>query len=190
MKTIKEFVDAYKAKRFMNMKTATEERSEWLRKELEIKTYLPFKKKRELAEMVVERNIEMVDGIKKHDEINSYICFVVAVIGAYTNLRFNEDPVSDYDLLAENGLLPLIVAEFQNDYTECDIIRKMALDMELADNNVNVLIGRFLDNILKKLDGVGEVLNGKLDGFDIKDLLGDIKPEDLAKLNGLLDRLK
>ena len=50
---IAEFCDAYKAKRFINIKTAAAEKSEWLRSELEIKTYIPFKQKREIAEIIV-----------------------------------------------------------------------------------------------------------------------------------------
>lgn len=184
---IKTFVTNYKNKRFMNTKNGVDERIEYLKKELEIKTYIPFAEKRRLAEMVVEQNIKVVDGIKKHDEINSYLCFMIGVIAAHTSLQFSDDPVADYDLLAESGLLPLIVAEFQNDYTECDIILKMALTMELQDNNVNVLVGHFLDSILKKIDGVGAMFKD----FDLKDVLGaDISKEDLAKLSGLLDRLK
>lgn len=187
---IKEFVDAYKAKRFMNIKTAAQEKSEWIRNELGIKTYIPFKKKREIAEMIVAQNISEVDGIKKYDDINSYVSLMVASIVAHTNLEFGTDPIEDYDLLAETGLLPQIIAEFQGSHEEIGIILKMAIASELEDNNINVLIGHFLDNILKKLDGVSEVIKGKLDHFDIKDLLGDIKQEDLAKLNGLLNKLK
>lgn len=185
-----EFVETYKNKRFMNTKTAAEEKSEWLRNELEIKTYIPFKKKREIADMIVAQNISEVDGIKKYDDINSYVSLMVASIVAHTNLKFGSDPIEDYDVLAEAGLLPQIIAEFQGSHEEIGIILKMAISAELEDNNINVLVGHFLDNILKKLDGVGEVLKGKLDSFDVKDLLGDIKQEDLTKLSGLLNRLK
>jgi hypothetical protein len=190
MKTIKEFVEAYKAKRFMNIKTAAEEKAEWLRNELEIKTYIPFKQKREIAEMIVAQNIREVDGIKKYDDINSYVSLVVASIVAHTNLQFEQDPVEDYDLLAETGLLPQIIAEFQSSHEEIGILLKMAVAAELEDNNINVLVGHFLDNILKKLDGVSEALKTKVEGLDLKELLGDIKPEDLTKLSGLLDKLK
>ena len=75
----------------------------------------------------------------------------------------------------------------QND--EIDIILKMALAMEIEDNNTNALVGKFLNGILTKLDGVGEVLKDKLNGFDIKDILGaDFKQEDLAKLSGFLNK--
>lgn len=190
-KSVMEFVEAYKAKNFVTItKNGADEKSEWLRSELEIKTYIPFRQKRQIAEMIVAQNISEVNGVKKYDDINSYVSLVVASIVAHTNLKFGEDVIVDYDLIAETGLLPYIIAEFQNSHEEIGIILKMAISAELEDNNINVLVGHFLDNILKKLDGVGDALKSVLDGFDIKDLFGDIKQEDLAKLSGLLDKLK
>ena len=183
--TVKNFVDAYKAQRFMIGKNGVDEKSEWLRKELEIKSYIPFAEKRKIAEMIVEQNIEVVDGIKKYDSINGYLSLIVASIMAHTNLEWSTDPVADYDLLAESGLLPQIIAEFQGSHEEIDLLRKMVLDMELEDNNTNVLIGHFLNQILEMLDSVSGSLK---DGLMAS--LGDIKPEDLAKLYGLFDKLK
>lgn len=177
---IKEFCDAYKAKRFMNIKTAAEEKSEWLRNELEIKTYIPFMEKRRIAEMVVEQNISVIDGIKKYDDIGSYVSLVVASIMAHTNLQFSDSPIEDYDLLAESGLLPQIIAEFQGSHEEIGILLKMAIAAELEENNVNVLVGHFLNNIIQILEKVNP-----------KDIFGaGIKGEDLAKLLAFLDRLK
>jgi hypothetical protein len=188
---IAEFINAYNAKRFMNIKTAAEERSEWLRNELEIKTYIPFREKRKIAEMIVDKNINEVDGIKKYDSIDGYVSLIVASIAAHTSLEFSEDPIADYDLLAESGLLPQIIAQFQGSHDEIDIILKMALAMELEDNNVNALVGRFLNKILGMLDGVGDALKEKLEEFDLSDVLGaDFKQEDLAKLSSFLNKLK
>lgn len=187
---VREFLETYKNKRFMNTKTAPEERSEWFRNELEIKTYIPFKRKREIAEMIVAQNVSEVDGIKKYDDINSYVSLVVASIVAHTNLKFGADPIEDYDLLAESGLLSQIVAEFQGSHEEIGILLKMAIAAELEDNNLNVLVGHFLNNVLQKLDGVSEALKTKIENINVKDLLGDIKQEDLAKLNSLLNKLK
>lgn len=188
--TVKNFLDAYKAQSFMISRNGADERSEWLKKELEIKEYIPFKTKREIAEMIVAQNIEVVDGIKKYDSISGYVSLVVASISAHTNLEWSADPVADYDLLAESRLLPLIIAEFQGSHSELDIMLKMALEMELEDNKTNALVGRFLNQILGMLDGVSGALKENIEGLDIKKLLGDIKPEDLAKLSGLLDKLK
>ena len=188
--TIREFCDAYKAKNFMNTKQGVEAKAEWINKELEIKTYVPFSTKREIAEMIVAQNIAEVDGIKKYDSISGYISFIVASIMTHTNLKF-DDPVSDYDLLAESGLLPQIIAQFQGSHDEIDLLRKMALDMQLEDNSINALIGRLLNKITGALDGVLEVLQDKFEDFELQNILGtDINGEDLTKLIGLLDKIK
>ena len=175
---IAEFIDAYKAQRFINIRQGIDEKSEWLKKTLEIKTYIPIMVKREIAEMIVKKTTTVVNGIKKHDSIDSYISFVVAMITAHTNLQFNEDPVMDYDLLAESGLLPQIIMEFKPSYDECDTILKMTLAMELEDNNPGVLIGQFLDGIL-----------GTLQSIDFNKILGaNIKEEDLTKLKRFLNK--
>ena len=186
---VNEFIENFKSKKVINTQIAPNAVSEYIKKELEIKTYLPFRTKREIAEMVVAQNTEWVDGVKKHDSINAYIGFVVAMIGAHTSLEFSSDPVEDYDLLAESGLLPQIIAEFKESYDECDILLKLALAMELEDNNINVSVARFLDSILKKLDDVGEVLKGAMGNLDLKEILGaNFNSEDLASLKGFLDR--
>ena len=187
---ITEFVEAYKAKKFINTPQGLGEKAEWVRSELGIKSYIPFMQKREIAEMIVAQNTKVVDGVKKYDDINSYVLLVVASLVAHTNLEFGTDPIADYDILAEAGLLPQIIAEFQGSHEEIGILLKMAIAAELEDNNVNVLIGHFLDSILKKLDGVNDAIKSKIKELDVKDLLGDITKEDLTKLSGLLDKLK
>lgn len=183
---IMDFCEAYKAKKFMATKNGVDEKAEWIRNQLEIKTYIPFREKRKIAEMIVEQNIKVVDGIKKYDSIDGYVSLIVASIAAHTNLRFSDDPIADYDILAESGLLGEIVAEFADSHQEVDLLVHMVLDMEMEDNDVNALIGRFLDGILGKLDGFGNAINN----VDLTKILGNIKQEDLAKLSGLLDKLK
>lgn len=185
MKTVKEFYDAYKAKTFMNTPQGLNEKAEWIKGELEIKTYIPFMEKRKIAEMIVEQNIKVVDGIKKYDSIGAYIGFVVASIMAHTSLKFSENPIADYDLLAESGLLLQIVAMFQESHNEIDILLKMALAAELEDNNTNVLIGHFLDAILKKVEGLSGVLNGALSNLDLENMFNE---ENMAKIVGLLNK--
>lgn len=183
--TITTFVENYKNKTFINAKQGINERAEWIRKELGIKTYIPFRDKRQIAEMVVEQNIEVVDGIKKYNSIDAYIGFIMASIVAHTNLTCSDDPIADYDLLAESGLLPQIVAEFQESHNEIDILLKMALASELEDNNPGALIGRFLDNILKKLDGAAGTLNGLIDNLDLEEMFSE---ENVTKIVGLLNK--
>lgn len=188
---INEFIENYKNAKVLNTKINPNAVSEYLRKELAIKTYIPFKEKRKIAEMIVAQNIKEVDGIKKYDSIDGYVALIVASIMAHTNLQFSTDPVADYDLLAESGLLPQIIAEFQGSHDEIDIVLKMALAMELEDNNVNALVGRFLNKISGVLDVVLEVVKDKFEDFDLSDVLGsDFKEEDIAQLKGFLDKMK
>lgn len=189
--TIQEFCENYKAKRFLTTPSGINEKSEYLKKELEIKTYIPFTTKRHIAEMIVAQNIKEVGGIKKYNSIDGYVSLIVASIAAHTNLQFSPNPVADYDLLAESGLLTEIISQFKSSHDEIDIVLKMAREMALEDNNLNVLVGRFLDGVSKNLDAVVDGLMGTMDKIDLNKLLGsDFKPEDLAKLSGLLNKLK
>ena len=188
--TIQNFINEFYEKKIQNTKLNEHAISDYLKKELEIKAYIPFRTKREIAEIVVAQNTDWVDGIKKHDSVNAYISFIIASLTAHTNLEFSSDPVEDYDLLAESGLLPQIIAEFEASHTECDIILKMVLAMELEDNNINALVGKFLNNILQKLDGAGDALKNMLGNIDLKEILGaNFNNEDLANLKGFLDKL-
>jgi hypothetical protein len=109
----------------------------------------------------------------------------------HTDLEIDQaNPIKSYDALSEVGLLEPIIACFQKDYSECEALLKMTVADVLADNELNVVVAKFLDGVLSKLDGVGEVLKDKLDNFDLKDLLGDINSEDLTQLKGFLNKLK
>lgn len=182
---VRDFVDAYKAKRFMNTPQGLGERAEWIRGELRIKNYIPFMEKKKIAEIVVEQNIEVVDGIKKYNNIDAYIGFIMASIVAHTDLECGDNPIADYDLLAESGLLSQIVTEFQESHNEIDILLKMALAAELEDNQPGVLIGRFLDGVLKKLDGAAGALNGLIGNLDLEEIFSE---ENMAKIVGLLNK--
>ena len=189
MKVI-DFVQSAKDKKVMNTKIAPDAVEKFIRDNLEIREYIPFNKKRMIAEMVVNSNTDVIDGVKKHDSISAYIGFVVSMLSSHTNLEFSDNPVIDYDLLAESGLLMPIIETFHPDYNECDVVLKMALAQEMEDNNVNALVGRFLNNITDKLDGVGEMLKSVIGNVDLNEILGGIKGEDLAELSGLLNKVK
>lgn len=184
-KSIREFCENYKAKTFMNTPQGLSEKAEWLRKELEIKNYIPFMEKRKIAEMVVEQSIEVIDGIKKYSNIDAYIGFIMASIVAHTNLKCSDNPIADYDLLAESGLLTQIVAEFQESHNEIDILLKMAVTYELEDNQPGALIGRFLDGILNKLDGAAGALNEFIGNLDLEEIFSE---ENVAKIVGFLNK--
>ena len=188
---VNEFIKTFNEKKIANTKLNEHAVSDYLKKELDIKTYIPFREKRKIAEMVVEQNIKEIDGIKKYDSIDGYVSLVVASIAAHTTLKFSSDPVADYDLLAESGLLPQILAEFQDSHNEIDIILKMALSMELEDNNINALIGKFLNKIAELFDDIVDVVEDKIEDLDLQNAFGiDFKEEDLALLKGFFDKFK
>lgn len=190
MITVKDFCEKFKKDGVINTKIAPDAVSEYIKKELEVKTYLPFMTKREIVEMVVKANITMVDGVKKYDNIRGYVAFIVAMIQAHTNIEFNtENPMPDYDMLAESKLLQQIVETFREDYDECDVILKMALAAEMEDNNGKAILGRFLNGVLERLDDVIEILSEAAGELDLKSMLGDnFNAENLAKLSSLLDK--
>lgn len=189
--TIQEFISNYKAKKFMNTAQGAGERSEYIRKELGIRSYVPFAEKREIAEMIVAKNIEEVDGIKKYDSIDGYISFITMSIMAHTNLELSDDIEAEYDLLAESGLLTHIIAEFQGSHEEIDLLRKMALEAELEDNNTNALVGRFLNKVSDALDDVVEIVKDRAESLDLGEMFGvDINKEDIAQFMSVLNKLK
>ena len=186
---VAEFVNEFKNKKIMNTKINEHAVSDYIENTLEIKTYIPFMKKRKIIEVVVEQNTKEIDGIKKNDSINQYLSFVISMLSAHTNIEFSEDPIADYDMLAESGLLSQIIAEFKESYDECDVLLKMELASKLEDNNINVLVGRFLNGILNKLDDFSGVLKDTFKDINVNDFLGkNFKDEDLAKLTSFLDR--
>ena len=189
MMLVVDFLKDYQDKKIQNSKINENAVSEYLNKTLEIKKYIPFTTKRGAVEIVVAQNTYWEDGIKRHDTFDAYIGFVVSMLSIHTNLEFSDQPIEDYDLLAESGLLPQIIAEFQESYDECNVLLKMARDAELEDNNINVVVGRFLNGILDRLDSVGETLKEKLGNVNVADILGDkFNEKDLAKLKGFLDK--
>ena len=184
-----DFVQGFKDKKIMNTKVDTDAVGKYIKETLEVREYVPFKEKRAIVELIVLNNIKVVDGVKKNDSISQYISFITAMLTAHTNLEFSEDPVADYDILSESGLLTTIIDTFKTDYSECDVLLKMALANELEDNNVNIVFGKFLNSILYRLDVIGEYIKSSVDGVDINSILGEsFNQEDLAKLSSFLDK--
>ena len=187
--TVKNFVEDFKAKKIMNTTINPNAVAEYIEKTLEVKKYLGFNLKRQVVEMVVKENITIERGVKKSDAISQYVSFVIAMLQAHTNLEIGDDPIADYDVLAESGLLAPVIATFQESYDECDILLKMALANELEDNNLEAFIGRFLDELLDMADDITYSIENKIDGIDVQKIIGEfLKPEDLAKLSSFLQK--
>lgn len=186
-----EFIQKYKESKVQNTKMAPDAVEQFLKKTLEVKEYVPFKKKEEIVKTIIEYNLEENNGIKKIDSINQYLSFISAMLVSHTNLEISEVPADDYDLLAEHDLIEQIVALFAKDYKEFETLLKMAVADELEDNNLSVVVSKFFNGILDKVDDVVALVANVAEGFDTSKLFGEeIKKEDLGKLIGLLDKLK
>lgn len=185
-----EFIKTFKEKKIINSKINEHAVSDYLRETLEIKDYIPFDDKKKIAEMIIDANMTEENGIKKINSAGQFVSFITAMLVVHTSLEIDkDDPIADYDALSEAGLLELIIAEFQKDYSECEAILKMAAADELADNNLSAVVARFLDGVLGTLDGLGSVLGDAIGKIDINSLLGGkFNTEDLAKLKGFLDK--
>jgi hypothetical protein len=188
---VMEFINDFKEKKIQNTRLDENAVSKYIRETLSVKTYIPFREKRLIVETVVAANTNEIDGIKRHDAINAFIGFVTAMLKAHTNLEFSNDPVEDYDLLAESGLLLQIITEFQQSYDECNSLLKMALDAELMDNHTDIFVGKFLNDILVRFDTVMDMITDKIGAIDVQDILrGIISNEDLVKLKDFLNIVK
>ena len=185
---VKDFVADFKAKNIMNTKISPNAVEDYIVKTLEIKEYVPFLTKKKIVETVVRDNITVVDGIKKSNSINQYVSFVIAMLVSHTNLEI-EEPFSDYDALCESNLLASIINTFKEDYDTCDILLKMTLASEMEDNNINVLIGNFLNRIGENLGDFSEVLKEKLSDLNLDSILdGSINKENITNLLGILNK--
>ena len=189
--TVQEFCNEFVEKKITNNKIYPNAIEDFIRQRLDITEYLPFNTKREIVEMIVEQVVTEEDGVKRADGISQFLAFIVAMVASHTTLVFSDKPEEDYDALSRCGVLEHIIAIFKKDVDECDVLLKMAIADELADNNLNVIIGKFLNGILGKLDGVVDVVKGVTENLDLSKLLGaNIKEEDVAKFIGFIDKLK
>lgn len=185
---VKTFIEEFQAKRIQNTKVDNTIVGEYIKETLEVKEYIPFKTKRDVVEMIVDQNTYEIDGVLKNDPIAQYISFIAAMLSIHTNLEL-EDPIEAYDLLSESGLLMPVIDTFRNDYNDCDVLLKMALGAKLEDNNINIVVGKFLNGILEKLDVVVDGVKDAFGDLNLNDILGkNFNVEDLAKLSSFLDK--
>ena len=185
--TIKEFVENYKAKRFMVTKNGVDEKIEYLKAELELKEYIPFADKRELCAAVIDACCTKEGGLIKVDSVSRYIIFTISIISKYTVLEFNSgeeyDSLDEYDMLCEAGLLNPILALIGEEYAACNNMLNMMMDDVIANNNtVEAVLGYNLGKVSDSLDGLIEVFAEKVEEMDL-----DLSQIDIEKYKGLLD---
>lgn len=180
---VKEFVQEFKEKKITNTKFEPNAVESFIKEKLEIKPYISFTDKRKIAEMVVNQNITDEYGVIKLDSTSEFVGFIIAMLTAHTNLCFGPNPIEDYDALSESGLLEYILATFKKDFDECKAVLQMVRNDALVDNNLSVVVAKFLDGVLEKLDGVGDTIKGIVEKIDLDKFTG--LGLDEKELNGL-----
>lgn len=155
---IYELVEMYKKDKMLNFKKA-----------LEVTEYIGIAYKKKIAELVLNECITEVDGNLQMNSLDRYILFIIAVIGAHTNLEFNNEDddmysaIDDFDTLNENHLLEKIVDTFREDYDACQIV----LDMMTSDRIKNhITLEKKINSFIT---GFGEQLVKELQNLENKD---------------------
>ena len=159
---------------------------ELVAKKIEPKKYLSIKEKKALVESIIDECILFYDGVFKFDDIEKYICCTMRVIEAYTNLELSNDIEDDYDLLCQHDLLDVVVDTFKREYDEVNILLQMKCEYYLSNNSIEAQVGKFLTDILDRIDVLTNTISDKVGNFDMSKL--PISKDDLNKLLKFLNK--
>ena len=100
---VAEFINEFKTKKIMNTTINPNAVSEYIKKELAVKDYLPFAEKREICARVLEIcNKKDINGLVKVDSVSRYIVFTLLIISKYTNLEFSSGKDKELDSIAND----------------------------------------------------------------------------------------
>lgn len=189
---ITEFIQGFKDERIQNSKVNPNAVSEYIKKVLEVKDYIPFVEKQSVAQIVLESCAHISDGIVAIDSVQKYIIFTITVLATYTNLEFNGDEtdLDAYDLLCaytvgDETLLDAIIKTFEKEYSRCnDILNMMTVDL-MAENNIEKQVGKFLSGLSKKIENLGDLFINNMS--NIPESLSQL---DIDKLADVISKIK
>ena len=186
---IKDFINEFNSKKIKNTQNNPNAVENFIREKLEIKTYLPFIKKRELCEKVLESSCTKNGAIIEVDSVSRYILFTIAILTKYTNLEFentdDEDTIDQYDMLCQGGLLNYIIEAIGGEYETCNnILNMMMADIDANNNNVAAVFDNALQKVLSYVDGFANVLKDKAEALNL-----DLSQINIEPYKGLLDLL-
>lgn len=172
---VNEFVEYMKTN--TNKTTREDQVLSMAKRQLDAKSYLSIKAKRDLVDEIIDACILYEDGIYKFDGIAKYVYFTMYTIAAYTNLELSDDVEADFDALSESQLLPVVLSMLQSEYDDVNILLQMQCDSVLEKNSVEAQLGKVTTNII-------DFLNNSEAG--LKSLLDKI-PADKINLNKILE---
>lgn len=166
---VQEFVDYMKKN--TNRMMREDQVASLINRILEPKGYIGIKEKRELVNKIVNQTIYYEDGVFKFNGIDRYMYFTMYTIDAYTNIELSEDIAFDFDMLSESKLLPAVICLIQKEFDDVNVFLQMQCEYVLDGNSVEAQVGKFLNNILEKLDDLGSGLSEYLKNINIGELL-------------------
>ena len=186
---VKEFVEFMNNDKNKMMKSA--QLADVVAKALETKKYIGIKEKKALVASIIGDSLVYEDGVVKFDEISKYVCCTMKTIEKYTNLELSEDIEDDYDMLCEAGLLNIVIKTFDGEYDNVRLLLQMQSDYVLSDNNVESMLGKFLDKTSNKISDFSDKIVKKLEGFDVNKIMPNLEGlsnlGDLSKLTNFLN---
>ena len=150
------------------------------KKALDVKKYIPIGEKKNLIDRIINQCIYYTDGVYKIDSIEKYVCFTMYIINAYTNLELSENIESDFDLLSESDLLPIVVGAIGKEYDDMNILLQLKCDDILVDNSVEAQCGKLCTYIVDSLDMLQDNIGTFADNLQIKKLFEN--KEDLIQI--------
>ena len=186
---VNEFIENFKAKKIMNTQIAPNAVSEYIKKELEVKDYVPFAEKRELCKKVLDAcNTKETSGLIKVDSVSRYIIFTISILSTYTNLEFSSgddqefDLLDEYDMLCQSGLLNAILDVIGEEYATCNnILNMMMADIEANNNTVENVVATVLGGLGDSVDGFIDILAAKVEEMNL-----DLNQIDIDKYKELI----
>ena len=186
---IKEFVEIMEAnKGKIYSKTDANAMSNFIKKTLEVKEYVPVIDKMRLVNSVLSECTEEEFGIIKVDSFKKYFQFTIAILQSHTNLEFSVnalDLYKDYDMLCEHGLLDTIISTFEDDYRKTnDILNMMYGDMIENNNNISNVVGLGIHKLSGSLSGIIDTIQDKINNFQM-----NLNASDLEGLQKFLESM-
>ena len=180
---IKEFVEIMESnKSKIYSKTDASAMSNFIKKTLDIKDYLPLQEKKDLISQIIDASIIYENSMYKFDK---YVYLVMFSIVAYTNIELSDDIENDYDELCRSGLLTMIVDSFKDEYKSVMMLLDMQCNYILADNALGAKFGTFIEGLSKNINSLADVLKTKIENINLDSL-----NIDLNNVQSLLEKFK
>lgn len=154
---------------------------------LEVKQYLSIIEKNLIVNKIIDSCIVLdeINGLSKIDYFYKKLTSDVSLLVNYTNIEFSENLIEDYDYLAENVGIELILDQIP--INEVEFILDL-VDFELAqivklNNSIEGILANRLQALINKVPdekGIKKLMT------EAQKQINKIKPENLEILKGLV----